>query len=231
MTKRTRAHQLETESIHAFTRIIPPHWVYRTLASDYGIDGMVEIFDEDGNATGALFLVQLKGTDQVEAKKAFSITLKTSTGQYYKNILLPVLIVRYVSKTETIYARFFEKNTPIPNSQKTFTYSLTENDKWNMDAPNHILNKVSFFNGAVEIGIREKLIEQYYKTDLLERQHIYKLTQDNAPALKKGCRVMHAVFGKGIVEEITDNYLFVKFDDDKFSKKFLPVSFGEFHIL
>ncbi len=41
-----------------------PAGVFREANPDYGIEGQIEVFDQDNKATGLMFLVQLKGTDQ-----------------------------------------------------------------------------------------------------------------------------------------------------------------------
>jgi hypothetical protein len=52
LPKRHRNHQLETESVRELQSKLPSTWVYRTPTDDYGIDGEIEIFDDEGIATG-----------------------------------------------------------------------------------------------------------------------------------------------------------------------------------
>src|SRR5713226_682048 len=63
MPQRPRSHELEDESRRQFQMVLPSSWVFRPADPDYGIYGQVEIFSGDGQATGLIFLVQLKGTD------------------------------------------------------------------------------------------------------------------------------------------------------------------------
>ena len=64
MPRRTRAHELEALSRSAMRACLPPGWVVRDVhQDDYGVDQQVEIFD-DGLATGLMFHVQLKATDE-----------------------------------------------------------------------------------------------------------------------------------------------------------------------
>ena len=77
--KRPRSHALETESRTAFESTLPNNWVYRRKEDDYGIDGEVEIFDDDGQTTGLLFFVQLKATE-LENR---NIRIRIETGNYY----------------------------------------------------------------------------------------------------------------------------------------------------
>ncbi len=47
MPKRTSEHQVEDISITAIKSRLPRQWVYREKGRDYGIDGEIEIFDEN----------------------------------------------------------------------------------------------------------------------------------------------------------------------------------------
>ncbi len=227
MPKRTRQHILETNSRIEFSRILPKDWVFRDVNPDYGIDGIVEVFDETGNASGGCFLVQLKATDEKLITKALRIVLKTDTGEYYKNIVLPVLVVLFHSDSKRIYARFFDKHIKIPENQKTFTFELSGNDYWGDKLVETVHNKLSFLKSVTDSAFRNKLIEEYYKYQLLSNFDAHS-NQNNEVKLKKGCRVKHDVFGEGVVESVTEYYLFAKFDKDSMSRKFLPCSFSEF---
>ena len=47
MPKRPKQHQVEDLSVVAFRKTLPRQWIYREKDKDYGIDGEVEIFDEN----------------------------------------------------------------------------------------------------------------------------------------------------------------------------------------
>jgi tetratricopeptide (TPR) repeat protein len=103
MTKRIRSHQLETESFRKFEATIPSQWVFRRKDNDYGIDGEIEIFDDDGKATGLLINVQLKSTDSSDFNKCLKENFKIDTLKYYYNLQYPVLIAKYCSYFDTTY--------------------------------------------------------------------------------------------------------------------------------
>lgn len=63
MPERPREHALAEEAENAFKSILPERWIYRPKPSDYGVDSEVELVAPDGQWTGRLFYVQLKGTD------------------------------------------------------------------------------------------------------------------------------------------------------------------------
>jgi tetratricopeptide (TPR) repeat protein len=114
MPKRPKQHQLEDISRNEFSRILPREWVFRDKDKDYGIDAEVEIFDADGNATGLVFWVQLKATEEKNIDKAKKISLSLDSLSYFKSLELPVMVVRYVSKTNSLYYRWSHEIDPYP---------------------------------------------------------------------------------------------------------------------
>lgn len=120
LPKRHRNHQLETESVREFQSKLPSTWVYRTPTDDYGIDGEIEIFDDEGVATGKKFLLQLKATDEGDLEKALKLRLPVEKANYFDSLDLPVLIVRYLSDGKRIYTRWF-------HSFDSYWESTTEN--------------------------------------------------------------------------------------------------------
>lgn len=54
MPKRPRSHRLEDESKNKLRLLLPERWAYRDKTHDYGIDGEVELFDENDNTTGLM---------------------------------------------------------------------------------------------------------------------------------------------------------------------------------
>lgn len=122
--KRPRSHALESESRTTFESTLPDNWVYRRKDDDYGIDGEVEIFDDDGQTTGLLFFVQLKATDSENR----NIQIRIETGNYYAQLEYHVLLVRYIASTNSLYGRWFERfMRPIDRrSKKTATFHMTD---------------------------------------------------------------------------------------------------------
>lgn len=104
--KRSRSHELETESRIAFEAALPSSWVFRPMVPDYGIDGSVEIFDERGEATGNQFLVQLKASDNWGKKRR--LRLKRSTFDYLVEQPHPCIVVLYDAATEELQYQWLE---------------------------------------------------------------------------------------------------------------------------
>ena len=144
MPRRPRAHQLEDESRIQFQQILPSEWVFREKSNDYGIDGEVEIFDEEGMSTGLIFFVQLKGTDESELEKALQCRFMNKVIDYYKSLPVPVLLARYHSPSKNFYTKwatrvdfyYSRKNS------KSVNVKYLENEKWTDDTPNLIRDSI-----------------------------------------------------------------------------------------
>jgi hypothetical protein len=92
MPSRPRQHELEDESRIAFEAALPSGWVYRQQPNDYGLDGVVEVF-ESGQTTGILFWVQLKSTDDAGTDGALKFRLSLDHCDYYRSLDMPVLVL------------------------------------------------------------------------------------------------------------------------------------------
>lgn len=130
--KRHRNHQLETESVREFQSRLPSTWVYRSPTDDYGIDGEVELFDDEGAATGKKFLLQLKATDEADIEKALKLRLHVEKANYFDSLNLPVLIVRYLAVNKQIYIRWFHSFDPYWESitENSLAFNFTESNAW-----------------------------------------------------------------------------------------------------
>lgn len=112
MPQRPRSHQLETESINAFERLIPSSWIVRRVNdADYGIDLEVEAFEGEAT-TGYTFKVQLKSTDKPAKRGGYSLTLASATFAYWKSLDVPVLVVFYSAPEGNLYMRWAHSFDP-----------------------------------------------------------------------------------------------------------------------
>lgn len=224
MTRRPRTHQLETESRMAFSVSLPSYWVFRDLTPDYGLDGIVEIFDNEGQSTGNLFFVQLKATDKIALDKALRVRLSKRTIDYYNTLVLPVLLVVFHAPTSVLYARWIVEEESLPHRKsKSTTINLASEDEWTPARFPDLIQELKSLRTATNFGNREIRIKRYY-----EQQRAINPAQkavEPAHAVKRfklGDRVLHSVFGLGTVEEESEYYLSVQFDDDDMVRKFLP---------
>ncbi|MFT7233976.1 MAG: hypothetical protein ACI8TA_003205 [Cyclobacteriaceae bacterium] len=94
MPKRVDQHEIEDISRARFQLALPRKWVFRDKAKDYGIDGEVELFDNDKKPKGLVFWVQLKATESKKESTILNVDFNIETLRYYKTLDIPVLLVR-----------------------------------------------------------------------------------------------------------------------------------------
>jgi tetratricopeptide (TPR) repeat protein len=142
MPKRVNQHEIEDISRAKFQLALPRKWVFRDKTKDYGIDGEVELFDNNKAPQGLVFWVQLKATESKEKSAILNIDFSIETLRYYKTLDIPVLLVRYSDSDNSIYIKwihnidlFFAKE-----DAKTFRIKLTKKDKW-VDLTNSQIEK------------------------------------------------------------------------------------------
>lgn len=130
MPKRSKSHQLESASILALQTRLPPQWVFREEHPDYGIDGSIEVFAGDGNATGLRCLVQVKSTAKSSARPY--VRIRRQTGDYYRSLEGPVLIVFYQADRDRLLVRWFHEFDPFYGGlgEKEITFYFTEEHAW-----------------------------------------------------------------------------------------------------
>ena len=145
MPKRPRSHQIEDESRRAFSSKLPSPWLFRDETRDYGIDGRVEIFDDRNLGTGRMFLVQLKATDQVELGRALTVKIKKEQHEYYRQLDMPVLIVRYHVPTKKIFVKWHHTFDAYYSKKgaKSLSIKLSQSDEWDEQTPYSIVSDLA----------------------------------------------------------------------------------------
>ena len=110
MARRVSSHKIETNGTDNFRIIVNSNEaLFRTLSDrDYGIDGLVEFFDENDETTGIICMVQLKSTSRniVVNKKTpdVSISVNTTVASYCKQSVFPfILIYNSLKQKEEYY--------------------------------------------------------------------------------------------------------------------------------
>src|SRR6266542_2051808 len=136
--QRTDSHITETESWRILQELAPREWIFREVSErDYCIDTYIEVTTADGDITGKLVSIQLKGVEKIEwtvetdtSKTALSPPIKTSTVLYWLNLPIPVCLVVADVSTRNIY---FLSVKPLirsqfakPGKQETMTLRLLD---------------------------------------------------------------------------------------------------------
>lgn len=148
MPRRTREHELETQSRVAFERALGNRFVFRSEEPDYGLDGSVEEFDPRSRATtGLRFFVQLKATDSEDLQTSLRARIPLETADYYRALPLPLLMVRYVASSDRIFTRWFHQFDPYYGGlgEKGLTFRWEEDDEWRDDRPGELVADVRAF--------------------------------------------------------------------------------------
>lgn len=163
MTKRVKQHQLEDISRAKYQLAIPRNWVMRDKDKDYGIDVEVEIFDENGNATGLVYWVQLKATESSKPKSTRKVDLGVNAVKYYEQLEIPVLIVRYSETEDRFYCKwdhevdlyYAKKNA------KTIRVTFSDADVWDADSAAHTVSYLkrlrAIRSGAITLPVSVSL--------------------------------------------------------------------------
>ena len=226
MSNRPIQHQLETKSRIAFESSLPAAWVYRTVNPDYGIDGLVEVFDKNGIATGDIFFVQLKATGKEDLTQALTIRLPQEKCDYYDALALPLLLVSFHEPSGRLFAKWFVL-PPLKEryrNEKSVSFTLNANDEWLFNRYCTIASDLKCLREKSRITKREERMALYYEAKAKIDLSAPPSPEDFEPTLnfENGEVVVHDAFGRGVIEEATNYYFFVKFDDDKMLRKFNP---------
>lgn len=145
--QRTREHELDYLAELALRGLLPSGWVFRpTDRHDYGIDGSVEVFDE-GEPTGQVFNVQLKGTDDEDADNRSAVRIRVGTGEYWNRLHLPTLVVRHHAGTDHVYARWWHECRFLPaDGQQTVTIRFEAEHGWSDTTPAALSDGIDVFH-------------------------------------------------------------------------------------
>jgi len=147
MPQRPRSHELEDESRRHFQMALPSRWVFRPADPDYGIDGQVELFGTDREATGLVLLVQLKATDNPKLEEALAIPFRRDTFRYYRRLDLPVMLVLFHAPTRSLFWAWLHAFDPEYKSRgkETYTLRLSAEAAWNSQTPVRIQEDLHTF--------------------------------------------------------------------------------------
>jgi hypothetical protein len=226
MSNRPIQHQLETKSRIAFESTLPAQWIYRTVNPDYGIDGFVEVFSEKGIATGDFFFVQLKATGKEDLPRALTIRLPQEKCDYYDTLALPLLLVLFHQPSGQLFAKWFSL-PPVKEryrNEKSVSFIMNTDDEWLRSRCSTIATDLMQLREKLRLTKREERMARYCEAKANIDLSAPASPEDFEPTLDfvNGEAVIHDAFGRGIIEEATDYYFFVKFDDDEMLRKFDP---------
>lgn len=106
--QRHNNHILENKSNKFFNNQLPSEWFVDKPDNDYGIDYVANIV-VNNEVTGLNFSVQLKSKEVNTNKRTVNIQFKTSTLNFYRARLEPIMIVAYVQNDDEAYWTWFDE--------------------------------------------------------------------------------------------------------------------------
>jgi hypothetical protein len=132
---RINTHKIESQGLDNFRKIVNKNnGLFRELSGrDYGIDGMIEIFSEQGSITGRILLVQVKTTSEnIEKNKRsndISISLSVSSLEYSKQKNIPFVLIHNSLKKEDEYYYCLLNGVDYFDNQKSSTIRIPLENK------------------------------------------------------------------------------------------------------
>lgn len=154
LPRRPIQHQREDDSRSAFNALLPSRHIFRPEERDYGLDGEVEEFNRDFEATGRRFRVQLKATGET-GPAAMRERIRHETAAYYRAQRLPVLMVRHVAPTNTFYGRWFHEFDPYYEHEGDthVTFHWSHEDELSEDSFDELFAEVERFDRLRGVGL------------------------------------------------------------------------------
>lgn len=148
--ERPEQHITEKKSQRIFENIVPVEWVCRDIKPDYGVDYLVEVF-ENNQSTGKTFFVQLKGSTQEITNNTFEKQFTVKNLEYYSSLSIPVMII-CVSVTDSkiwgIWANRLLDSITLKENQKSTLIKLGKE---------YLLNEEKFLKLVSESALSKKL--------------------------------------------------------------------------
>lgn len=141
MPYRPRSHQLEDLSLNRFRSAVPAAWVVRERSRDYGVDLEVEIFTDDGDATGMFFYVQLRATDDPGGGRKLRFDVEQL--EYFRLLDLPVAIVRYATVDDSLHLMWDFETPSATDGRASQTLTFAPEQQWSDETPDHILQTLT----------------------------------------------------------------------------------------
>jgi tetratricopeptide (TPR) repeat protein len=161
--KRPATHWLETESRTAFRNFIPPSWIVRDMAPDYGLDMEVEIVEGE-NLTNKVFWLQIKATDTSKDNiEEISFSIETKYLEYYENCRLPVIILLWVKSQRRFYHIFAQRFIQETLSMEKLEWRTQKTITLNFSSESILTNSEALVSIATDgyfYIVRKELIEK-----------------------------------------------------------------------
>ena len=175
---RPEAHVKEAEAWRLLQSLAPKEWIVREVSErDYGIDLYIELVSKDGELTGQLMSVQLKGQQNIKWEQsdgghrvARFPSVKTTTATYWLNYSVPVFLFVADLSAKNIYfvAVQEELRTKFDKLDSQNNISFTLSDRLDLKSKRGLAQLQWFYD-------RESLHEQFvfHITNLINQVEVF----------------------------------------------------------
>lgn len=127
------------------SKLIPEEWTISTPQSDYGLDMLIEVVNEN-MTTGKFFFIQSKGTINSSQNDLISYSLEVERIKDYNKIDIPVLFVYYSKSDNKFWGRWmnsvYDTLTDKQKQQKKVTLYFNSNNEIDTDYLRSIGEKI-----------------------------------------------------------------------------------------
>ena len=127
--RRTRQHIIEGLGLNHIERqiLLSGNVLRRFSDNDYGYDGVIETFNEQGEKQNQMFMIQLKSTDNIQLssqKQGFIVDLSKQDLELWLESSYPVLLMLYDAQKEVTYftdlLNYFNENRILLQNVRKF---------------------------------------------------------------------------------------------------------------
>ncbi len=181
--KRIDTHIKERKAIKILEGYVPDEWIIREfIERDYGIDLYVEITNKNGDVTGDLVALQVKGISNLDFIDNIATYegLKVSTYNYWSN--LPVIVFFVVVDLDKKVPYWVNMNTSkremaINAKRKTFSISIDKHNSF-IDRRGMLLFELSYYREKRWPRIQNAIIDSLILYNTLGPLYLYCRRQD-----------------------------------------------------
>lgn len=175
MAKRNKNHIIGDAAVNAIkTSLIPKEWIVNTQTSDYGLDMLVEIVEEN-MTTGKMFFVQAKGIDKPSNKGLIHFPFPVERLKDYKSVSLPVLLIVYSCQDNLFWGKWvnplFDLLSSKQQEQQSYNIKLSSH---NIIDQEYLRSVGELFSNSIPNGICLRASNHSRKTDRILRQVMKK---------------------------------------------------------